>query len=878
VVWLVNKKKGTARAADCNFKYSSEKLMHGKVLMRLTLAHARLSATANDHVNRPEKKSEAKTSRSEESMVSRSKCLLIVVLLLNPSEFLRAQLEHGSRITQSIDGSHLINLTGSVNPLVKAEFDQGRVNGNTIIPGVSLTFRRSSAQQKSLERLLIEQQDPRSNKYHKWLTPEQFADRFGMAGSDIAKVSSWLESAGFSVDRIARSRNQIFFSGSAARIESVLHTEMHNYVINGEKHFANANELSIPLALGGVILGVRGLDDFRPKPRHKGVQRIPVSPNFTSSVSGSHFLVPVDFTTIYDVKALYDLGIDGSGETIAVIGDSAITMSNIATFRTLSGLPANNPTQVLVPSSGTATVPSTGDQIEAYLDLEWSGAIAKNASIVYVYVGNNSNYSVWDGLQYAVDNNTAPVISISFGYCEQGLGSANALIIQGWAQQANAQGQTISAASGDAGAGDCDGGAVYATHGLAVDIPAAIPEVSGVGGSEFSGDAASTSPTTYWSGTNDSNCGSALIYIPEGIWNDTSESIANGGTLDAGGGGASTFFSKPSWQTGTGVPSDGHRDVPDVSLNASPFHDPFLICDGEDENGIQSCTNGFRDNQNYVDAVGGTSAGAPTFAGIIALLNQATGSSGLGNINSTLYSLAGSASNAFHDIIFGDNKVPCISGSPNCPSGATMGYGAGTGYDQASGLGSVDAHNLVTSWPGYGANLRYAVSASPTSVTIAAPGQSGTSTITVTAANGFSGTVDLSCSPSSSEAKITCKLSPASVSVDSTTTSATATLTIATVASSVKFPGSASLLRSDRFEWFSATAAAVLGCSCLLGLRSRRRRTARIYRWLFPLLLLGSACGGGHSKNGTATGNYTVTVKGTNGTDTRTARIAITVQ
>src|SRR5882672_4155131 len=596
--------------------------MHGQVSSRIDLARPRMSAAATDPMSRPEKKSKAERSRREDSMVSRSKCLLIAVLLLQTSDILRAQSEHQSRITQSIDSSHLIGLPGSVHPLARAEFDQHRVNGNTILRGVSLVFRRSSAQQKSLERLLTEQQDATSHNYHKWLSPKQFADRFGMTEGDIAKVSSWLESKGFKVDRIARSRTQMSFSGSVTRIESVFHTELHNYLINGEKHFANANELSIPPALGGVILGVRGLDDFRPKPRHTGVHRIPVSPNFTSSISGSHFLAPEDFATIYGVKALYDLGIDGSGEEIAVVGDSAITMSNITRFRSLSGLPTNNPTQLLVPNSGTATVPSAGEQIEAYLDLEWSGAIAKNASIVYVYVGNNSNYSVWDALQYAVDNDIAPVISTSFGYCEQGLGSANALIIQGWAQQANAQGQTISAPSGDSGAADCDYGVVSATQGLAVDIPAAIPEVSGVGGSEFTGDTASTNTTTYWSGTNDSNYGSALVYIPEEVWNDTSESISNGGGLAAGGGGASRFFSKPSWQTGAGVPSDGHRDVPDISLNASPFHDSFLICDGDDENGIQSCTNGFRDSQNYVDVVGGTSAGAPTFAAIVALLNQ----------------------------------------------------------------------------------------------------------------------------------------------------------------------------------------------------------------------------------------------------------------
>src|SRR5262249_3817217 len=276
-----------------------------------------------------------------------------------------------------------------------------------------------------------------------------------------------------------------------------------------------------------------------------------------------------------------------------------------------------------------------------------------------------------------------------------------------------------------------------AVQGLTVDVPAAIPEVTGVGGAEFSGDSASTGTTTYWNSSNDSVFGSALSYIPEVVWNDTSNSIAGGGGLAAGGGGASTFFSKPNWQTGAGVPGDGHRDVPDVSLNASPFHDPYLVCDGTDGTGNQGCTNGFRDSQNFLDVVGGTSAGAPTFAGIVALLNQATGSKGLGNINSTLYTLAGSAPNSFHDITSGDNKVPCTKGSTNCPNGDTIGYSAQAGYDQASGLGSPDIFNLAMNWPGFSSSPNYSVSASPTSVTISSSGESATSTITIRATGGF---------------------------------------------------------------------------------------------------------------------------------------------
>lgn len=799
----------------------------------------------------------------------RTRIVSFAVLLLTSSLSL-GQISSQSRIAMPIDTTQLVHLHGSVHPLAKSESIHSHLDGNATIHGVTFIFKRSAAQDDSLHKLLAEQQDSNSPVYHKWLTPEQFADRFGLAPSDIAQIKSWLQGEGFRIDRVARSRTQISFSGSVAGIESVFQTEIDSFTVNGEKHFANTTELSIPAAVADVILAVRNLDDFHPKPRNTGLRKIPVSPNFTSSISGNHYLAPEDFATIYDVTALYGAGFEGTGEKIAVVGDSDVTMSNIETFRSLSGLPANDPTKVLVPNSGTATVPSTDEQIEAYLDLEWSGAIAKNAGIIYVYVGNNSNYSVWDALQYAVDNDLAHIISTSFGYCEAGLGQTNVMTIQGWAQQANSQGQTISAPSGDAGAADCDGSQVQAaTQGLAVDVPAAIPEVTGVGGSEFTGDASSTSTTTYWNGTNDGVYGSALSYIPEEVWNDTSESIANQGGLAAGGGGASIYFSKPNWQTATGVPSDGHRDVPDISLNASPFHDSYLICDGTDSTGNQGCSNGFRDSQNYLDTVGGTSVGAPTFAGVLALIDQATDSKGLGNVNSTLYSLAGSAPSSFHDITTGDNKVPCVQGSTDCPSGGTIGYSAGTGYDQASGLGSLEVFNLSSNWPGYSSTPNYSVSANPASVTISSSGQTGTSTITASGTGGFSGAVNLSCTVSSSTAKVGCTMSSSSISLDSTTTSGTATLSITTAAASVLSP--------PRLAQLGGSLGVI--CVALFGFspRPRYRRHKLSVFFLLASMLFGMGCGGGGS-GGTPKGTYTVTVTGTNGSQTHTATVSVNVE
>ncbi|MCU1298692.1 MAG: Multicopper oxidase [Acidobacteriaceae bacterium] len=795
----------------------------------------------------------------------------LIIALLTSGPVLLAQTKAQDRLLQTLDSGESVVIRGSAHPRAQAQFDQGLLNGNTVLPGVTLVFKPSPAQQAALEKLLTEQQRPSSPLYHKWLTPEQYADRFGLTNNDVGKVTTWLESQGFTVDRVGRGRTQLSFTGSVARINAVFKTEIHNYVVSDETHFANSTELSIPTALSDVVLTVRNLDDFRPRAR---VRR--VSPHFTSNVTGNHFLAPADFATIYDVKRLYDLGLDGTRQKIVVVGDSTVTMSNIARFRSLAGLPANNPTEILVSGTGTGVLPSSGEQTEAYLDIEWSGAIAKNATIYYVYVGNNANSSVWDAISYAVDNVTAPVISTSFGYCEVGNGKAFDLTVQQWAQRANSQGQTIVAAAGDAGAADCDSGAT-ATQGYAVDVPAAIPEVTGIGGSEFTGDPASTSTTTYWDATNSNANASAISYIPEEVWNDT----ATDGTLSAGGGGKSVYFSKPTWQIGTGVPGDGQRDVPDISLNGSADHDPYLICDGIDSAGNQSCTNGFRNSQGNLDAVGGTSMGAPTFAGILALINQATSKSGQGNVNSILYSLAASTPGAFHDITTGNNMVPCKPGTMNCPASTPyqFGYSAGAGYDLASGLGSIDTYNLVTSWPNYAGSY----SLTDTPATVAAAGSSGTSTITATGASGFTGTVALACA--STNATIGCSLSPTSVTLSNSAITASSTLTITTTGAKV-IPGKSSAARPfGRHNWFGTAGGSMIAAFFLAGIPKRKRRWASLLGMLvFGSLLTAIGCGGSNSStatssssSGTPAGTYFVTVTGTSGTLTQTSSVTVTV-
>jgi len=717
---------------------------------------------------------------------SLSKLVVIAALLA-----VTASAQIRNRIVQRVEDTEPV-VVSPPHPMARAEFDRGRVEGSMRIDRAALVFKLAPAQQAALEKLLAEQQNPHSSNYRKWLTPEQYAARFGMSGSDLSHVSAWLKSQGLTVDGYSRARTRVFFSGTAAQVESVFRTEFHRYLVDGETRFANATELSVPQALSGVVLGVRGLDNFRPRPR----ARVAVRPNFTSHVSGNHFVAPVDFATIYNVKPLYDAGFDGTGQKIAVVGQTQIHTADIDAFRNAAGLPASNLQLVPIDSS---TGFSSGDEVESDLDVEWTGGVAKNAAILFVYAGASSlTKNVFDALAFAIDQNLAPVISTSYGNCEANLAGFTATL-RADVQQANAQGQTVIAASGDAGAADCESQtAKSAIKGLAVDAPASVPEVTAMGGTEFNLDASvtvtGTAPNTdapadppYWAGTTGATdtVSSALIYIPEMGWNDTTASIAAGGGLSASGGGVSAVFAKPTWQTAL-TPVDGHRDVPDLSLTSSPNHDSSLICSQAffaPATTPTSCSAGFRASDGSLASVGGTSVASPAFAGIVAILNQATQSAGLGNINPTLYTLAASTPSAFHDITAGNNIVPCTSGTPTtgsaslrCPTTAPFqfGYSAAAGYDLVTGLGSIDAHVLVTSWPTFVSTPDFSVGGTP--IIVSAPGQSGTSTVTVSATNGFTGMVDLTCVTSSLPTGVTCAFAPTPVA------SGTSTLTITTAA------------------------------------------------------------------------------------------------
>jgi len=596
-----------------------------------------------------------------------------------------------NQINAAIDTARMTTVRGNVSALARPDNDLGLTDAQRTLNHISINFKPTAAQQADLNQLLADQQNPASPNFHVWLTPEQYGDRFGLSPADLAQVVDWLRRSGFRVSGSASARNWVAFDGTVDAVQRVFHTEIHNYRVNGETHFANSEAPAVPAAIAPLVSGIAGLDDFLPTPAARQMN-VPAhgSPKFNNS-NGVHILAPDDYATIYDINPLYKAGFDGTGQSIAVLGQSDITASDIAVFRAETGLPVINLTQILVPGT-TDPGHSSVNETEADLDLEWAGAIARNAAIVYVYSSNAffaAQYALSPPLGQPIPGQ---VVSYSFGVCEAKAGGSLAswepMVLQG-----NAEGITFVAASGDAGAGGCDlqGAAASATGGLAVAVPASVPEVTAVGGTEFN-----EGSGTYWGTSNSATLGSALSYIPETAWN---QSGSKG--LAASGGGVSGYYSTPVWQTGlSGVPAGNFRAVPDVALAAAAGNDAYLVVSSAYSGQPQCAT-----ATGYC-STGGSSAATPSFAGMVAILNQyATSKSllvgaGQGNINPELYKLSITAPNAFHDITTGNNIVPCKTGSTGCPSSGSYGYSAGAGYDVVTGLGSVDANNLITQWYG----------------------------------------------------------------------------------------------------------------------------------------------------------------------------------
>jgi subtilase family serine protease len=690
------------------------------------------------------------------------------------------------RITAPIDPAHRQVLSHTVHPLLKSAADLGRADSSLAMKDMLLMLQ-PSASQAAIAQYIDGLHNPQSANFHKWLTPEQYAAKFGVADADVQTVTTWLAANGFTVEQVARGKRWIRFSGTASQVESTFQTAIHRYSLNGATNYANATDLSIPVALSPVVAGVVSMSNFQSLPLHTPPQKmvrgsngkmtldsgaasrspLGVKPDFTGNSGGQAvtYLAPADFSTIYGANAVLSSGINGAGVSIAVVGRSDIAISDVESFRTIAGLPFNDPT-VTYANFDPGVV--SGDDIEASLDVEWAGAIAPQDSIDYVI---GATTTTTDGVDiassYIVDNVTAPIMTFSFGLCEQLEPDSEVAFYQNLWQQAAAEGITVFVAAGDAGSSGCNTPTSAGTlYGFGVSAQASTPYDVAVGGTELND---LSNPNTYWNTVNGPNLGSAIGYIPEAVWNESCTQNVTPSLTNcvfqpsyvysyAGGGGGSSCitrtggdggeicaggYPKPSWQTGVGVPQDGVRDLPDVSLAAAAEHDAFLFC----YEGDCQWTTGSDGSITLVEAdlVGGTSVASPSMASIMALVEQKTGTfQGLANYE--LYSLAaaqtsGSCNSSsrtdptqpstcvFNDITQGSNAVPCVSlssgvgsvnGGNDCggdtdgpvvvgatsvipvvdivPDAEMDGHSATTGYDLGSGLGSVNISNLVNSW------------------------------------------------------------------------------------------------------------------------------------------------------------------------------------
>jgi MYXO-CTERM domain-containing protein len=584
-----------------------------------------------------------------------------------------------------------VQLTHGAHPLARPEFDIGPLDPAKRIENLSVIFKLSPQQLHDRDALLADLINAGSPRYHQWLSTADYAARFGAQADDIHRAAAWLAQQGLEVHDVSPLGARLTFSGTVATLQSAFRTEMRRYQVGNQTHYAMSSAPSIPADLADVILGVLGTHDFYPHHVKPSVVRVDpgaVCPNGDTYCHGNG-LGPPDWAAVYDVNPLYNAtpAINGTGTTIGIVGISEIAQSDINAFRTRFGLPASTVTMNLVPNTGVAEG-GNGAGLEAILDTEWSGGIAPDANIVYFYTGA-SDGNVNDAVFYAIEQNVTPILSESFAGCEIGETMSDADALQVFGSAANLLGMTYLAASGDDGAAAC---LDFGFSGLYVNMPASFPGVTAVGGTEFP-----TGSLTYVGGTATGY--SAL----EETWNESDSKSSPA----AGGGGISVVFSRPSYQSSiptcpivgslpvSGINAANMREIPDLSLTAAASNNGYFI-ECTYSPAVKDCT--AAGGAPTIIQIGGTSASTPSFAGVLALVTQATGGGRLGNVNPLLYTLQSTTPTAFHDITLGNNEMQCAPSDPGCPAGGLYGYAAATGYDCATGLGSLDTNNFVQAW------------------------------------------------------------------------------------------------------------------------------------------------------------------------------------
>jgi pseudomonalisin len=696
---------------------------------------------------------------------------LLALLVLTCAFPALAQQRAGStsatpRLKEAVDESKRVVVEGSMQPLSRTAPDLGAVADDFPLQHMLFTLKRSADQQRALDSLVEDLHDPKSANFHAWLTAEQIGEQFGPARDDIERIVAWLDSRGFSINTVHASGMLLDISGTAGQVKDAFHTEIHRYEVNGAIETANATPLELPLALAAVANGPASLSSIRPHRRGSSAARLKFTQTYTNGAV-VHYLAPADLATIYNIWPLWNAGITGKGQVVAVVGDTDFLAADWATFVAAFGLaPYGGTITVAHPGCADPGIPADAvreRERELAMDVDLVLATAPGATIVAATCASTAaTDSIVAGVAGLVNQAAPPhVISVSYSICE-GVETAGYLkMIGGIWQQAAAEGISLVVASGDDGAASCDTGTQQATHGITVNALASTPWNVAVGATDYS-DQFDHSVDQYWASTNTPMLGSALSYVPERAWNSSCAGTVNinaqyngtvggaawcnsknpdayvgvfNGNAATSSGGPSRTYAKPVWQANVpGIVNDGRRDIPDVSMFGGGTENQYVIsCDSDAAHGGSPCNYG-DPADTFGNVGGGTSAAAPIFAGIMALVDQKT-SRRWGNPNPVLYQAAaaafGSAASpdaanlarcdasngnrvgsdcVFHDTTRGDISVPCQPGTANCYSspGDTYGvlstsntagslaYAAGAGWDFATGLGSVNAANLAT--------------------------------------------------------------------------------------------------------------------------------------------------------------------------------------
>jgi pseudomonalisin len=888
-----------------------------------------------------------------------------------------------------VDPANRVPLTGHHPAWASPQNDVGTAPADLPIERLTMVLARPPQREQAYTQFLQDQQNPASPDYHHWLTPVEIGKRFGASSHDIHAITVWLQSQNLHVDSVSNSRERIVFSGPASAIASAFGAEMHYFTVGAEKRISITAEPQVPAALAGVIKCISGLYTVKIRAQYGGSAALGgdgfswVSGSISSDGSGftcggtpCYVVFPADFATIYNINGVTG-GINGAGQTIAVVGRSGVCNTDISNFASAAAVTANIPT-VIVPPLGIAppapvcSGTASGNQGEATLDVTRSGSIAQGATIDLV-VSKSNPTGTKDGIQFAteyvVDTTPVParIMNISFSQCEADAGQMGVAYWDSLFAQAAGEGISVFVSSDDSAAAGCDHSFAPppTTQALSPNSICSSSYATCVGGTEF---ADSANPTQYWSATNGPGFESALGYIPEGAWNEPmnpQNQLQVAGT----GGGVSLYIPTPSWQTGTGVPTlRSGRYTPDVAFSAS-LHDAYFGCLAANN---QCPSSGFA-------IFAGTSAAAPDMAGIAALLNQRQGSA-QGLINPNLYNLAATPSNGvFHDVTVATSGVAnCVvtmpsmcnnsTAGPTTLAGGLSGYLVTAGYDEATGLGSVNVANLLTNWASttvattttlaispappvnagtsvtltatlkpsststkmptghvtftdvflgklgavtvnssgvatlisstlagasysitatYGGDTNFSGSTSsavpydvrdftirlsPTTVTVTAPGRSGTTTLTITPLGGFSQTPTYTCTGLPSEAACTFP-----------TAATGGTLTITTMAPSARMDKSP--VGRSKGLFYALLLPGLLGLVVSAGSRKRTLRGLRLLS-LIAVLALSTlwmpGCGGGSSSGpsnpGTPTGTNSVTVTATAGSLSHKENITLTIQ